>query len=72
VNVEGLPAGVGKGYSKKESQQNAAEIALSQIEDADFMKSVNDVIEAKKMAADEQQPISFEDSQESSAEQPEQ
>jgi ribonuclease-3 len=67
-----LPAGVGKGYSKKESQQNAAEIALSQIEDADFMKSVNDVIEAKKMAADEQQPISFEDSQESSAEQPEQ
>ena len=28
VRIEGIPAGTGKGYSKKESQQNAAKMAL--------------------------------------------
>ena len=28
VRIEGLPAGTGTGYSKKESQQNAAQMAL--------------------------------------------
>jgi ribonuclease-3 len=50
VNVEGLPAGVGKGYSKKESQQNAAEIALSRIGESDFMQAVRDAVSARKAA----------------------
>lgn len=31
VRIEGIPAGTGSGYSKKESQQNAAEMALKKI-----------------------------------------
>lgn len=50
VNVEGLPAGVGKGYSKKESQQNAAEIALKRIGESDFMQAVRDAVSARKAA----------------------
>lgn len=41
IRVEGLPAGKGSGYSKKESQQNAARIALKKIRgDADFRIAV--------------------------------
>jgi ribonuclease-3 len=40
VNIEGVAAGIGTGYSKKESQQNAAKIALSKITEDDFLESV--------------------------------
>lgn len=41
VRVEGLPAGTGIGYSKKESQQNAAQIAIKKVRDAAFMATVH-------------------------------
>ncbi|WP_373719007.1 putative dsRNA-binding protein, partial [Bacteroides heparinolyticus] len=38
---EGLSAGTGTGYSKKESQQNAAQMALKKIKnDNDFMEEI--------------------------------
>jgi len=41
IKVGGLPAGVGIGYSKKESQQNAAKIALKKVRsDKDFILEV--------------------------------
>lgn len=41
VRIEGLPAGTGTGYSKKESQQNAAQMALKKIKSApEFMATV--------------------------------
>ena len=36
VRIEGISAGTGTGYSKKESQQNAAQMALKKIKDAAF------------------------------------
>ncbi len=46
VRIEGIPAGTGTGYSKKESQQNAAQKALKNLKhDAGFRKAVE---EAKK------------------------
>ena len=43
VRVEGIPAGSGTGYSKKESQQNAAQKASGKIGNKDFMQKVNDM-----------------------------
>ena len=41
VRVEGISAGTGKGYSKKESQQNAAQMALKKIKsDTDFKEQI--------------------------------
>ena len=41
VRIEGLSAGTGTGYSKKESQQNAAQMALKKIKnDNDFMEEI--------------------------------
>lgn len=41
VRIEGLSAGTGTGYSKKESQQNAAQMALKKIKnDNDFMEKI--------------------------------
>ena len=43
VHIEGLPAGAGTGYSKKESQQNAAQIALKKIKSSpEFMAAVQE------------------------------
>ena len=33
VRIEGLPAGTGTGYSKKESQQNAAQMAIKKVKE---------------------------------------
>lgn len=41
VRVEGLPAGTGTGYSKKESQQNAAQMAIKKLKDQAFMDAVH-------------------------------
>ena len=40
VRIEGISAGTGTGYSKKESQQNAAQMALKEIKDAAFKEEV--------------------------------
>ncbi len=40
VRIEGISAGTGTGYSKKESQQNAAQMALKKIKDAVFKEEV--------------------------------
>lgn len=40
VLVEGIPAGKGTGYSKKESQQNAAQMALKKLKEADFQEEI--------------------------------
>lgn len=43
VRIEGLPAGSGSGYSKKESQQNAAQMALKKIKGSpEFLTSINE------------------------------
>ena len=38
VRIEGISAGTGTGYSKKESQQNAARMALKKIKDDEIFK----------------------------------
>ena len=38
VRIEGLSAGTGTGYSKKESQQNAAQMALKKIKSDEAFK----------------------------------
>lgn len=43
VRVEGLPAGTGTGYSKKESQQNAAQMAIKKVKDSAFMSTVEEI-----------------------------
>lgn len=53
VLIEGLPAGCGKGYSKKESQQNAAQMALKKIKFSP--EFVPDVYKAKENRMMEEQ-----------------
>lgn len=68
VRILGLSAGKGTGYSKKESQQNAAQIALKKIKnDRQFMESIQ-ALKAQAMAeasapADEPLPAATEDEQ---------
>lgn len=51
VLVEDLPAGHGKGYSKKESQQNAAQVALKRIKESkEFVLEVLERKESKQLA----------------------
>ena len=40
VHIEGVSSGIGKGYTKKESQQNAAHTALRRIKNEKFFKSL--------------------------------
>lgn len=42
VRIESMPAGTGTGYSKKESQQNAAQMALKKIKMPEFIASINE------------------------------
>lgn len=43
VRIEGFPAGTGTGYSKKESQQNAAQMAIKKVKDPAFMSTVEEI-----------------------------
>ncbi len=53
VRVEGLTAGTGVGYSKKESQQNAAQMALEQIRsNALFIEKIYDIRSVNSSASD--------------------
>ncbi len=49
VRIEGISAGTGTGYSKKESQQNAAQMALKKIKsDSTFMEEIQTAKEQKQ------------------------
>lgn len=51
VRIESMPAGAGTGYSKKESQQNAAQMALKKIKTPEFIASINEAkIQSEKEA----------------------
>lgn len=42
IRIEGIPAGTGTGYSKKESQQNAAQIAIKKVKNQAFITTINE------------------------------
>lgn len=42
ARVEGIPGGTGSGYSKKESQQNAAQMTLKKIKTPEFIESIHE------------------------------
>ena len=56
VRIEGLPAGTGTGYSKKESQQNAAQMAIKKVKDPIFMATVNETKMQQSAMAAEPEP----------------
>ena len=59
VRIEGLPAGSGTGYSKKESQQNASRIALKKIKnDEAFRLEILQAKERNHTPDTPEQPIS--------------
>lgn len=64
VRIESLPAGTGNGYSKKESQQNAAQMALKKIKTSpEFIERLNEIKaekEAKEAEAAEEEEITTE------------
>lgn len=43
VRIEGISAGTGTGYSKKESQQNAAQMALKKIKSNEFKEAIEQI-----------------------------
>lgn len=55
ILILGLSAGTGVGYSKKESQQNAAKMALKKIKDSSFIKEMDEkkALAEKALASDE-------------------
>ena len=56
IHIEGLAAGNGTGYSKKESQQNAARLALKNIKDTAFCEAINEA-KAQKLLVVIEEPI---------------
>lgn len=52
IRIEEIPAGTGSGYSKKESQQNAAQMAIKKVKDSDFMEAVNQAKALQAMSAE--------------------
>ena len=52
VKVEGVSAGTGIGYSKKESQQNASKMALSKIKKSDFVSQVEEAKELRNKVSE--------------------
>lgn len=65
VLVERVSAGTGAGYSKKESQQNAAQMALKKIKvNPDFLASIEEAKALLNAAAEEEMPVVTEATQE--------
>lgn len=59
VLIEGISAGIGTGYSKKESQQNAAEMALKKIRTPEFKAQIDEAkLKKEQEAATEDAPQS--------------
>lgn len=54
ILIEGVSAGIGTGYSKKESQQNAARMATKKVRDESFIASIQEAKE--QQPADEPEP----------------
>lgn len=48
VQIEGISAGCGKGYSKKESQQLASKLALNKVKDQDFIIQILSIKEQRE------------------------
>lgn len=53
VLIEGIPAGTGTGYSKKESQQNAAHMAIKKVKEQAFLSAVEESKAQRTVAANE-------------------
>ena len=59
VRIEGILGGSGTGYSKKESQQNAAQMTLKKIKgDPEFMASVEEAKTQNNVPAEDTTPES--------------
>lgn len=65
VRIEGIPAGTGSGYSKKESQQNAAQMALKKIKSSPEL--IESISEAKKQSTEVQEIEALESLEEENA-----
>lgn len=62
VHIEGISSGIGKGYTKKESQQNAAHTALRRIRNEKFFNSLLQIQQQQapakaKLATDSNEPV---------------
>lgn len=58
VLVQGISAGRGEGYSKKESQQHAAQVALKKIRnDRAFREKIQEALRAKEKPLCEEEPL---------------
>ena len=61
IRVEGLSAGTGVGYSKKESQQHAAQMAIKKLKETDFNEAVSlaksEKLKEKETSSDFQEEI---------------
>lgn len=69
IRIEGLPAGTGTGYSKKESQQNAAQMAIKKIKENAFMTAVHEAKE-KNHIPEKESVLTTTDALPTTAEQP--
>lgn len=67
VRIEGLPAGSGSGYSKKESQQNAARMALKKLRTSTDFKDEIQAAKTKNHAAEEAPSTPQEEGEEGNA-----
>ena len=63
VRIEGLPAGTGTGYSKKESQQNAAQMAIKKVKDPVFITTINESKTSQSAITDESEAETDTDSE---------
>lgn len=69
VQIAHIPAGIGTGYTKKESQQNAAQMTLEKIrKDGGFMQKITDTIVANEKLAQAKKESSQEENREKLAE----